>query len=233
MFSCRGRPIDCLGGPRDDLPYLIFELERRRVEVACTVGRTKRGERSPYILGITIRHVLKHLGLGDIAPLGGKVVASPARAFVCIRVQINFQIGLRENDGPNVPPLYDCAAAGSRNPVHDLSLLPDHSFSYAAFLGNDAGKSTNLGRSNRVRYVFRLKEHFRSFVGVRQSYIDTVDQVEGGSPRTYCLCSVNGEGNCPVHGSCVHVQESQSPGYRAGCGAFTGSSWTVNCYNHK
>jgi hypothetical protein len=233
VFSCRRRPIDRPCGPRDDLRHLIRELERRSVEVACVVGRTKRGERAPYVLGITLRHVSKHLGLGNIASLGGKVAPSPACALVCIRIQINFEIGLGENDGANVAPLDDCAAAGCRDPVHDLPLLLDHSFSNAAFLGNDAGKPTYLRRSNRVRYVFRLKEHFRSFVGVRQSYIDIVDYVEGRSVWTSCLCSVNSERNSPVHGSCVHVQKSQSPRYRLSGGAFTGSSRTVNCYNHK
>ena len=220
--------MDCLGGPRNDLRHLILELERRSVEVAGIVGWTKRGERAPYVLGITLGHVTKHLGLRDIAPLGGKVVASPACALVCIGIQIDLQIGLGENDGPNVPPFDDCAAAGCRKPVHDLSLLLDHGFSYGAFLSNEACKSTNLGRSNRVRNVFRLKEHFRSFVGMRESYIDIVDQVGGGSARAYGLRSLNGKRNGPVHGSCVHVQESQSPGYLSGSGAFTGSGRTVN-----
>ena len=154
--------------------------------------------------------------------MGEEIVGTAEGADFGAGIEIDLDVGIRENDAADIAAFHD--DAGARG---DVALEFHHDAAYGWQSGDEAGGGGDFGSANQIGDVFPVEEdavvaRVELDLGIAGKDLNTMRVIEGdlGTDRP--------EGSCAIHGTGVDVDCADAGGDAAGDGALSGTGRPVD-----
>lgn len=212
-------------GDAFQLIYDFVDRAVRRVDDDGVRGGLEWGDCTFFVATVSFGLMSQDFFQGKVLATASQVVLTAAGSFFWNGGQEEFDLGVREDDGPLIAAFRDDVQA-----VGSLALQLGEDSTDTRVRCDDAGALCHLNCANGIRDVF--------IVGEDLAAIKTDDDVDrsisdGGFGREVDLLSQTDERHDPVHGSRVQELKAQPFSQRASSGALSRSSGAVDRDYHR
>ena len=179
---------------------------------------------SRHVVTVPLHHLLQGLFKTDRKPFSPQFFKSSSRPLFGTRIQVELDLGIGEDDGPDVSSLKHDTPSPAHLPLHFDQGFPDSTSSR-----NIRGKEADLGRSDRLRDILSVTQDAGLFCSATKAIRrEQANRARASSSSVETPFSFALEGNGPIHGSCIDINVMKAFGQGSRHRALSGTRGAVD-----